>query len=42
MTEDIYIKVTELQELVQEQGNLIADIIQQLDELAMIWEKDNV
>lgn len=40
MSEEVYNKVTELQDLVTEQSNIIADIIEQLDQLAQIWEKD--
>jgi len=41
MSEEIYDLVVELQDKVTEQGNLIADIMDDLNKLAMIWEKDN-
>lgn len=38
MTPEVYKKVTELQEVVAEQSNLLADVIQQLNDLALIYE----
>lgn len=38
MNEQIYKKVVELQDKVQEQGNLIADMTESLNELARLYE----
>ena len=38
MNKQIYDKVTELQDLVTEQSNILADIIELLNELALVYE----
>lgn len=38
MPREIYDKVVQLQETVTEQSNLLADVIEQLNELALIYE----
>lgn len=38
MTPEVYNLVTKLQDTVTEQSNILADVIQQLNDLALIYE----
>lgn len=38
MTSELYEQVTELQDLAYEQSNILAEIIEKLNELAMVYE----
>lgn len=38
MNKEVYDKVTKLQDLVTEQANLLADVIEDLNQLALLYE----
>lgn len=39
MPKDVYDRVVQLQDLVSKQGNILADVIEELNNLALIYEQ---